>query len=70
MAGLQRPPDSNALTALAPYASLHHNAQGTLAQFVIGGLYIHHQVTIHLTQLNHHAGGQHVEHHFLRSAAL
>ena len=44
----------------------HHHATGPVHQLDVGGLHIHHQVLIHLAELHHRAGGDHIEHQFLR----
>ena len=43
-----------------------HNGHAAANQLFIAGLYVYHQVAVHLTQADHRAGGQHVQ----RGAAL
>ena len=44
--------------------------QGPVPQLLVAGLQIHHQIAVDLAQLDHGAGGEHVEHHLLGGARL
>ena len=46
------------------------DALAPLHQLLVGGFHVHHQVAVDLAQLDHCAGGEHIQHHFLSGAAL
>ena len=46
------------------------DALAPLHQLRVGRLHVHHQVAVDLAQLDHRAGGKHIQHHLLGGAAL